>query len=629
MRAKYWWTFLSLLIINVIAHGQAWESRHGLAAAAYQAEFDKWSKQGYRLEMVSGYAVGNQSRYAAIFEKVGGPAWMTKHGLSGAEYQATVNKLVAQGYRPVLVSGYAVGNQDHYAAIFEKTANPPAWVAKHGLTGAEYQAEVNKLVAQGYRIIDVSGYAVGNQDHYAAIFEKTANAPAWVAKHGLTAAQYQAEFVKLLGQGYRLRKISGYGVGGQSHFAAIWEKSGSGHWQARHDLSFQQYQDEFDRLFYQGYRPVWVNGYTVGGQDRYAGIWEAKQTLASAELKAIDDLVADYMSKYGVPGLSFALTKDGRLVLAKTYGLADKDDNEKVAPRHRFRIASVSKPVTSVAVMKLLEQNKLKLSDKVFGAGSLLGTKYGKTPYKKNVDKITVQHLLEHTAGGWSNKKDDPMFSNSSMNHAELIGWTLDNLALVNAPGTNGDYSNFGFCVLGRVIEKVTGQSYEAYVTNAILKPCGITTMEIGGDKEGNRKANEVVYYGQGGENPYGMKVERMDSHGGWIARPIDLVRLLVHVDGFPTKADILQAATVKTMFTSSSVNKGYAKGWAVNTNNSWHNGSLPGEQAFLVRTGSGLCWAVLVNTRSKQEGFGGDLDKLMWNIVGKITVWPSFDLFD
>jgi len=153
--------------------------------------------------------------------------------------------------------------------------------------------------------------------------------------------------------------------------------------------------------------------------------------------------------------------------------------------------------------------------------------------------------------------------------------------------------------------------------------------MSIGGDDEGDRKPNEVKYYGQDGENPYGMRVARMDSHGGWIATPIDLVRFLVHVDRFPTKPDILTAAHLATMYTPSTATKGYAKGWAVNSvPNYWHNGSLPGEQSIIVRTNSGYCWAILVNTRSNKQGFGGDLDKLMWDIIAKITKWPGWDLF-
>ena len=79
-------------------------------------------------------------------------------------------------------------------------------------------------------------------------------------------------------------------------------------------------------------------------------------------------------------------------------------------------------------------------------------------------------------------------------------------------------------------------------------------------------------------------------------------------------------------MSTPPSVNPGYAKGWAVNkSNNWWHGGSLPGTNSIMVRTNSGYCWALIVNTRSKKDGF--NLDKLVWDIVNGVKKWPSYDL--
>ncbi|WP_392482999.1 hypothetical protein [Nostoc sp. C110] len=237
----------------------AWEARHGLTSAQYQATFDKLVGEGYRLVDVSGYEVNGQSRYAAIWVKSGGPAWQSRHGLTSAQYQATFDKLVGEGYRLVHVSGYAVNGQDRYAAIWEKS-DGPAWQARHGLTSAQYQATFDKLVGEGYRLVDVSGYGVNGQDRYAAIWVKSGG-PAWEARHGLTSAQYQATFDKLVGEGYRLVDVSGYDVNGQNRYAAIWEKSGGSAWQARHGLTSAQYQATFDKLVGEGYRLVDVSGY--------------------------------------------------------------------------------------------------------------------------------------------------------------------------------------------------------------------------------------------------------------------------------------------------------------------------------------------------------------------------------
>jgi hypothetical protein len=133
-----------------------------------------------------------------------------------------------------------------------------------------------------------------------------------------------------------------------------------------------------------------------------------------------------------------------------------------------------------------------------------------------------------------------------------------------------------------------------------------------------------VIYYG----GAYGMKVARMDAHGGWIANPIDLLRFMVRVDGFATKPDILTAATIKTMTTGSTANNGYAKGWGINTSSgNWsHGGSLPGTSTLLWRTSDGYTMAILVNIRSGDEGF--DVGAPLRDIVKTVKNWPGIDLF-
>ncbi|MGH7869222.1 MAG: serine hydrolase domain-containing protein [Candidatus Dormibacteraceae bacterium] len=245
------------------------------------------------------------------------------------------------------------------------------------------------------------------------------------------------------------------------------------------------------------------------------------------------------------------------------------------------------------------------------------------------MEDVTVEHLLTHTAGGWQNDRADPMFSHPAMDHQQLISWTLAHQALTHPPGQQYAYSNFGYCVLGRVIEKLSGQSYEKQVCEDVLASCGITRMRISGNTRAERAPGEVAYYDQDGEAPYQMNVRRMDSHGGWLATATDLVRFLVRVDGFPTKPDILKPETIKLMTTASSASPGYAKGWCVNKYNSWwHMGSLPGTTTVMVRTSHQFCWAALTNTRKVKSSLDADLDKLTWDMTGKINQWPEADLF-
>jgi CubicO group peptidase (beta-lactamase class C family) len=362
------------------------------------------------------------------------------------------------------------------------------------------------------------------------------------------------------------------------------------------------------------------------------GAAESKQLyrFKADELQQLKATGSAFMEKHRVPALSLAIAKDGRLVYAEAFGLADKENSEKVTVSHLFRIASVSKPITATTIFRFIEAGRLRLSDKVFGLKGILGTMYGKPPYRQYVEDITLEHLLNHTAGGWPNDSDDPMFQHTGMDHQQLITGTLANLPLRHSPGTHFAYSNFGFCILGRIIEKVTGKPYEEAVQTEVLTPCGISRMRISGNSRSDRAPHEVIYYNQDedGASPYEMNVRRMDSHGGWLATPTDLVRFLVHVDKFPTKPDILRPETIELMTAASPTSPGYAKGWNVNKfNNWWHAGSLPGTTTIMVRTSQQFCWAALTNTRGPGD-LGGDLDRLVWDMVGKITCWPDHDLF-
>jgi CubicO group peptidase (beta-lactamase class C family) len=343
-----------------------------------------------------------------------------------------------------------------------------------------------------------------------------------------------------------------------------------------------------------------------------------------AERAAMGSSARAFMQNYAVPGFSVAVGHAGQLIYQDAFGLADRDKSEPLTPMHLFRIASVTKPITSAAIFSLVEQGRLHLGDHIFGPGGVLGTDFGGPPYHPRVDQITLEHLLTHTCGGWSNTHDDPMFMNPGMNQARLIEWVLRERPLDHPPGQSYAYSNFGYCVLGRVIEKLSRQSYAAFVGDAVLKRCGIADMAIAGNTLAQRHRGEVRYYGQD-DDPYGMNVARMDSHGGWLARPADLVQFAMHVSGFAAPPNILKPETIRTMTAASGANAGYAKGWAVNkADNWWHNGSLPGTSTIVVRTHSGFCWAAFINTRRRNSALDGDLDKLIWTMVGQVKAWHA-----
>lgn len=334
----------------------------------------------------------------------------------------------------------------------------------------------------------------------------------------------------------------------------------------------------------------------------------------SASMTDIDSAIEDKMNEYTIPALSLAIVKDEKLVYVQSYGLSDKEAGTVATNNDLYRIASISKPITAIAVLKLIEDGLLSLDEKIFGTNGILGNTYGTPPAGSNKDLITVQHLLEHKSG-WTNSPNDPMFTNISYTHSQLITEMVTNRPLTSAPGSTYYYLNFGYCVLGRVIEKVTNLTYENYVKQNILQPCGISAMKIGKNTLNDRYPGEVKYY-QSEFSPYNMNVTRMDSHGGWIASSTDLARFIVRIDRKSIKADILSAEQLNVLYFK---------------NNNWvFYGSLPGTSSILSRIDNTFSFALLMNTRteSNPDLILNDLYNTVKGKIISISEWPAVDLF-
>jgi CubicO group peptidase (beta-lactamase class C family) len=239
----------------------------------------------------------------------------------------------------------------------------------------------------------------------------------------------------------------------------------------------------------------------------------------------------------------------------------------------------------------------------------------------------------------------------------DIIRYMLDQ-PLDFEPGTRHAYSNFGYCVLGRVIEQISGLNYARCVRERVLAPIGITRMQVGASLR--PAEGEVRYYTPKDEQgrsvfpdtaptvpePYGtFCLEALDAHGGWIASATDLARFAAALDN-PAHCPLLKPETLRTMYEPppapvSRRKDGtleaayYACGWMVRPvgnagkANYWHTGSLPGTFTLLVRRWDGLSWAVLFNQRSGDKKLpDGAIDPALHRAADAVKEWPEHDLF-
>ena len=202
--------------------GPAWVAKHNMTSSSYQSNFNTYKSQGYRLQWVSGYTVNGITYYAAIWDKATSGAWVAHHGMSSSDYQSKFNSYVGQGYRLKMVNGYNVNGVARFAAIWEKTSGA-AWVARHNMTSSSYQTYFNTYTSQGYRLVHVSGYNVNGTTYYAALWDKSAG-PAWTARHGMSSSSFQSYINTYINSGYKVSDVSGYSVNGTAYYATLWEK---------------------------------------------------------------------------------------------------------------------------------------------------------------------------------------------------------------------------------------------------------------------------------------------------------------------------------------------------------------------------------------------------------------------
>jgi len=611
---------LVLVLFVQPVSAQAWVARHGLSPADYQSAFNTYTQQGYRLKTMSGYTCGGQEKYIALWEKTSGPEWAARHGLSAQDYQAAFDDFSKKGYRLTWVSGYQVGNQAKFAAIWQKQGGA-AWAARHNMTAADYQAAFDSYSKSGYRLIQVCGYVVGGTEYFAAIWDKSAGG-AWTARHNMTASQYQQAFNDNAGQGYTLKMVSGYNKGGTDLYAAIWEKISSPLWAARHGVSSANYQYVFDNMYYQGYKPVYLNAYASGGSCEYNGIW-TNTNMKGSDIGAIDKAVDQYMSSQNVKGLSLAVCKDGRLVFAKGYGAADPGAGEEMSPDQPMRIMSISKPVTSMGVMTLLDKHKISLDKTVFGPSGILGAKYPTPAGKQKLNNITVRQLLTHTSG-LRTCNGEPVFWDKTKTPADAMNVLLNASDLITTDtGKQYIYSNTNYFILARVIEQVSGQSYETYIRSNVLNPAGIGTTMYVGEASGNIRAGEASY-----SPAYNMNLQLWAGFGGWVARPIDLLKFLNRCDGATPPSDIITNTTHTAMTTGSKQSPGYACGWGVSGNLQNHNGCFGSSRSFLVELAGGISYSVIINSAPSNDDCGWTMKGAIEGGLSKVSGYPGYDLF-
>jgi N-acyl-D-amino-acid deacylase len=372
---------------------------------------------------------------------------------------------------------------------------------------------------------------------------------------------------------------------------------------------------------------------------------------AGPGLEPLDLAMLEIMDRHGIPGGAFALAKDGRLILAKGYGWANLTTGAPVEPTTTFGVASLSKPITAVAILLLVEQRKLSLDDAVFDILTDI-----KPPRDARVDPrladVTVRQCLNHS-GGWDRGvTGDPVYWEPQICRAfrlrpplsprQFLDFMLT-VPLNFKPGTEQKYSNVGYTILGEVVAKVSGQAYDRFIIDKVLKPMGITRAGLHG-LDGKYTVGEALRHLAGTLIALpAMLLPMVNAAAGWSASAVDMARFLCNLDG--TRGDpVLSDKTRRLMLEQPPAPLKPAKdgtwiglGWDQvfvkdKTVGYLKDGSYQGMRSFMKRLPTGVCWVLLYNASMEFDPqdtrLAAHAVQEVHQVVEGIEKHPDVDLF-
>lgn len=311
--------------------------------------------------------------------------------------------------------------------------------------------------------------------------------------------------------------------------------------------------------------------------------------------------MARFMDRIGCQAAVLAVAHNGQVIVNRGFGWQDRDRKVQTAPDALMRIAGITKPITAAAVKELIDTTWLTPDTQVF---PLLAVH---PPAGASVDprlaQVTVKHLLDHR-GGWDRDRSfDPMFSAArietglQLSHpatpADVVEFMLTQ-PLDFDPGARVAYSNFGYCVLGRLIEKVSGIPYTSYVRRTICDPHGIDGIALGRSRAVDRHPAEVWYP----VAQTALNMEMRDSTGGLIASAPALCQFMQHywLSGERRQPDQVQH-------------------WS-------YGGDFPGTMAYVIQNRDGIDIAMMLNNR--RDSLQQDRQALQRMVDEALTARPN-----
>lgn len=498
-------------------------------------------------------------------------------------------------------------------------AQPPVNQAPNtfkNLTAAQLQQISEAAGQQGLKPIRIDAKAIGREVRFEVQFTEIPNTVRWSIVINAPAKRIRTEDIKYRKRGYERTLTEQVRVGRDTFTTAVWIRKARS-----------------PEALVLPAQPIPSSGKLVEG------------------FESVDTYFTEFLKTHNAAGASVAIAYQGNLVYERAFGYSEVAEKKTLQSSETFRIASLSKTLTSAAILRLVQQRKLALDDTIV---PLLKKKGFRLPAKNDSrwQNITVRHLLQHSGGWQQSQSGDPLFQVVEITAAFDLKKSASIRHLIRhqmarpldfAPGSHVAYNNFGYLLLGRIIESVTGQDYDHAVSDLILQPAQMQDTFLGRTPIRLRKTSEPIYHMQTttwlapfwtslsdfkrGDStfaddvpePYGRwKLEVMDSTGGWLATAADLVRFAIALDA--TTDPLLLPPTIQELISQptsgpdQSPNLWTGLGWTVSSPFQQapanlkdarisQSGALAGSSTVLSHSSANWTFAVLFNCDESKNG--------------------------
>jgi CubicO group peptidase (beta-lactamase class C family) len=604
--------------------GPAWVAIHGVNAAAYQTFFTKWSNEGYLPVLVSAAGPFNNALFASVFEHGDPGPWLGRHGMTSADFAAANTSAVNNGQMIRSFSIYGTSSDRRYAAIwhpnstFVKSHVHAADSASAYQTNFDAEKQLPGVFLNAWRPAYV---ALSSDATYCSVF-KDDFVGGWTARHGMSGSDYQTFFNQQVAEGNYPIMVQGGGTTGSPIYTAIfakqdipdarkWTVSGT-------PLAALAPVDQAVQAFMQanGVRAAQVAIAKNGAMKASRGYAWAEPAYRVP--KPSDRFLLASCSKMFCEASIQSLYDSGKLkpptLTVKPNGSEKPAVGDTVKGNKSGATAIVMKvagdTLTLVSVLNTfttadtaatMSNSGGTVAVLAFDPGTkvypLLGFSH---PADARADSITVQQLLDHQ-GGYNDGRNpkypaalDPTYSMRQIGQA--IGHVVNNKLdiahymygqpLQFPPGTDSAYSNYGYLLLGAVVEKVTGKSYHAYLADALLQPAGITEVEVIPTRASGRTATQGIAEDDGlGQDPLDLAstLNIPSVYGG----DGEINEIGDPNDGTGASAEALaQFAHIHAAWGNGGRSPGAARA-----------GGTPGAATWVESRWDGVDWAYTVNT--------------------------------